>query len=101
MTGLASIRGGWPVPGSSSRTSFISSRPPAAATTSALLAAGLTVGFAWYLTSRLVAVTHVHDTYPLRVLAIGTGDATVTLTAGPDVAEPGSFRASSPDTRSG
>ena len=57
-----------------------------------LLVAGLTVGFAWYLTSRLVAVTHVHDTYPLRVLAVGTREATVTLTAGPDAAEPGSFR---------
>jgi pimeloyl-ACP methyl ester carboxylesterase len=57
-----------------------------------LLAAGATAGFAWYLTSRLVAVTHVHDSYPLRVLAVGTGDATVTLTAGPDAAEPGSFR---------
>jgi len=64
----------------------------AAVLTALLLAAGLTVGFAWYLTSRLVAVTHVHDTYPLRVLAIGTGDATVMLTAGPDAAEPGSFR---------
>jgi pimeloyl-ACP methyl ester carboxylesterase len=57
-----------------------------------LLVAGLTVGFAWYLTSRLVAVTHVHDTYPLQVLAVDAKDATVTLTAGPDAAEPGSFR---------
>jgi pimeloyl-ACP methyl ester carboxylesterase len=64
----------------------------AAMLTALLLVAGLTVGFAWYLTSRLVAVTHVHDTYPLQVLAIGTRDATVTLTAGPDAAEPGSFR---------
>jgi pimeloyl-ACP methyl ester carboxylesterase len=60
--------------------------------TALLLAAGATVGFAWYLTSRLVAVTRVHDSYPLRVLAVGTGDATVTLAAGPDAAEPGSFR---------
>jgi uncharacterized protein len=60
--------------------------------TTLLLAAGGTVGFAWYLTSRLVAVTRVFDTYPLRVLAVGTRDATVTLTAGPDAAEPGSFR---------
>jgi len=57
-----------------------------------LLAAGAAAGFAWYLTSRLIAVTRVHDTYPLRVLAVGAGDATVTLTAGPDAAEPGSFR---------
>jgi uncharacterized protein len=64
----------------------------AALLTVLLLVAGLIMGFAWYLTSRLVAVTHVHDTYPLRVLAVGTGDATVTLTAGPDAAEPGSFR---------
>ena len=54
--------------------------------------AGAFAGFAWYLTSRLVAVTHVHDTYPLQVLAVGTRDATVTLTNGPDAAEPGSFR---------
>jgi pimeloyl-ACP methyl ester carboxylesterase len=60
--------------------------------TALLLVAGGTAGFAWYLTSRLVTVTHVNDTYPLRVLAIGAGDATVTLTAGPDAAEPGSFR---------
>jgi uncharacterized protein len=60
--------------------------------TALLVAAGATAGFAWYLTSRLVAVTHVSDTYPLRVLAVGAGDATVTLTAGPDAAEPGSFR---------
>lgn len=60
--------------------------------TTLLLAAGGIVGFAWYLTSRLIAVTRVNDTYPLRVLAVGAGDATVTLTAGPDAAEPGSFR---------
>jgi pimeloyl-ACP methyl ester carboxylesterase len=64
----------------------------AAMLTALLLVAGLTVGFAWYLTSRLIGVTHVHDTYPLRVLAVGTRDATVTLTAGPDAAEPGTFR---------
>jgi len=60
--------------------------------TALLLAAGVAAGFAWYLTSRLIAVTRVHDAYPLRVLAVGAGDATVTLTAGPDAAEPGSFR---------
>jgi hypothetical protein len=60
--------------------------------TALLLAAGVAAEFAWYLTSRLVAVTRVRDTYPLRVLAVGTGNATVTLTAGPDAAEPGSFR---------
>jgi pimeloyl-ACP methyl ester carboxylesterase len=64
----------------------------AAMLTALLLVAGLTVGFAWYLTSRLVAVTHVQDTYPLRVRAVDTRDATVTLTTGPDAAEPGSFR---------
>jgi hypothetical protein len=60
--------------------------------TALLVAAGAAVGFAWYLTSRLIAVTRVHDTYPLRVLAVDTRDTTVTLTAGPDAAEPGSFR---------
>lgn len=64
----------------------------AATLTALLLVASLTVAFAWYLTSRLAAVTHVHDTYPLRVLAVSTRNATVTLTAGPDAAEPGSFR---------
>jgi pimeloyl-ACP methyl ester carboxylesterase len=49
-------------------------------------------GSAWYTTSRLIAVTHVHDTYPLRVLAVGTGRTTVELSDGPDAAEPGTFR---------
>jgi pimeloyl-ACP methyl ester carboxylesterase len=53
---------------------------------------GATAGFAWYLTSRLITVSRVHDSYPLRVLAVSTRAATVTLTAGPDAAEPGSFR---------
>ena len=40
----------------------------------------------------LIAVTHVHDTYPLRVLAVGDRDRTITLGSGPDAAEPGTFR---------
>lgn len=57
-----------------------------------LLLAATTAGFAWYATSRLIAVTHVHDSYPLRVLAVGVRRTTVTLTSGPDAAEPGTFR---------
>jgi pimeloyl-ACP methyl ester carboxylesterase len=57
-----------------------------------LVLAAVTAGFAWYLTSRLIAVTHVQDSYPLRVLAVGPGRATVTLSSGPDAAEPGAFR---------
>jgi pimeloyl-ACP methyl ester carboxylesterase len=56
------------------------------------LLAGSAAGFAWYLTSRLIAVTRVHDSYPLRVLAVGSQDRAVTLSAGPDAAEPGTFR---------
>ena len=56
-----------------------------------LLLTSATAGFAWYLTSRLVAVSHVYDIYPLRVLAIAAG-TTVRLSSGPDAAEPGSFR---------
>ncbi len=61
-------------------------------TAALLLAGAAAAGFAWYVTSRLIAVTHVHDTYPLRVLAVGPGDSTVTLSAGRDAAEPGTFR---------
>jgi len=57
-----------------------------------VLASVAASAFAWYVTSRLIAVTHVHDAYPLRVLAVGPKQATVTLTAGPDAAEPGTFR---------
>jgi pimeloyl-ACP methyl ester carboxylesterase len=52
----------------------------------------VTGGFAWYLTSRLIAVTRVQDSYPLRVLAVGAGRTTITLSSGPDAAEPGTFR---------
>jgi pimeloyl-ACP methyl ester carboxylesterase len=55
------------------------------------LLAMATAGFAWYTSSRLIAVTHVHDTYPLRVLAVGSRGTTVTLSDGPDAAEPGTF----------
>jgi uncharacterized protein len=34
----------------------------------------------------------VHDSYPLRVLAVGNRDRTITLGSGPDAAEPGTFR---------
>ncbi len=57
-----------------------------------ILAFSAAVGAAWYVTGRLTAITHVRDTYPLRVLA---GDATsriVVLRRGPDAAEPGTFR---------
>jgi pimeloyl-ACP methyl ester carboxylesterase len=57
-----------------------------------LLLAAVTAGLAWYATSRLIAVTHVEDSYPLRVLAVGPGGTTVTLSSGPDAAEPGTFR---------
>jgi pimeloyl-ACP methyl ester carboxylesterase len=61
-----------------------------------VIAVALTVtavaGFAWYVTSRLIAVVHVQDTYPLRILAYGKRQSTVTLSAGPDAAEPGTFR---------
>jgi uncharacterized protein len=57
-----------------------------------LVLAAVTAGFAWYAMSRLIAVTHVQDSYPLRVLAVGPGRATVTLSSGPDAAEPGTFR---------
>jgi len=57
-----------------------------------LALAAVTAGFAWYATSRLIAVTHVQDSYPLRVLAVGPRRATVTLSSGPDAAEPGTFR---------
>jgi pimeloyl-ACP methyl ester carboxylesterase len=57
-----------------------------------LVLAAVTFGLAWYATSRLIAVTHVQDSYPLRVLAVGPGRATITLSGGPDAAEPGTFR---------
>jgi pimeloyl-ACP methyl ester carboxylesterase len=39
-----------------------------------------------------MAIVHVHDTYPLRVLAVDAGMGIVVLDRGPDAAEPGSFR---------
>jgi len=50
------------------------------------------LGGVWYLTGRLTAVTHVHDTYPLRVAAVDVGAGKITLRRGPDAAEPGTFR---------
>ncbi len=59
-------------------------------------------GAAWYVSGRLMAIVHVHDSYPLRVLAVeaGAGEASageasageVVLARGPDATEPGSFR---------
>jgi pimeloyl-ACP methyl ester carboxylesterase len=57
-----------------------------------LLITAVTAGFAWYATSRLIGISYVHDTYPLRILAVGPGNGTVTLSSGPDAAEPGCFR---------
>ena len=68
-------------------------RRPAAIVIALFLAlAATTAGFAWYTTSRLIAVTRVADSYPLRVVAIGHRESTVTLSSGPDAAEPGTFR---------
>jgi pimeloyl-ACP methyl ester carboxylesterase len=50
------------------------------------------VGAAWYVSGRLTAITHVRDTYPLRVLASDTVNRIVVLRRGPDAAEPGTFR---------
>jgi pimeloyl-ACP methyl ester carboxylesterase len=49
-------------------------------------------GAAWYISSRLMAITHVQDTYPLRVLAVESNNGVVVLGRGPDAAEPGTFR---------
>jgi len=51
---------------------------------------------AWYATNRLIAVTHVHETYPLQVLAINQSARTIAITPGPDANEPGIFRLSWP-----
>jgi alpha-beta hydrolase superfamily lysophospholipase len=56
----------------------------------ALLAAAF--GAAWYVSGRLIAITHVRDSYPLRVLAVAPSGGVVVLTRGPDATEPGSFR---------
>ena len=50
------------------------------------------IGTAWYASGRLMAIVHVHDAYPLRVLAVNAGRSIVVLDRGPDAAEPGSFR---------
>jgi pimeloyl-ACP methyl ester carboxylesterase len=49
-------------------------------------------GVAWYASGRLMAVTHVRESYPLRVLASDTDAKTVVLRRGTDAAEPGTFR---------
>jgi pimeloyl-ACP methyl ester carboxylesterase len=56
----------------------------------ALTLASLAV--AWYASGQLMAVRHVHDTYPLRVVATDAAGHTVVLSRGPYAAEPGSFR---------
>jgi pimeloyl-ACP methyl ester carboxylesterase len=55
-----------------------------------LLVAAL--GGAWYASGRLMEVVHVHDTYPLRVLAVNAKNGTVTVDRGQDATEPGTFR---------
>jgi uncharacterized protein len=64
-----------------------------------LILAAVTVGFAWYVTSRLIAVTRVQDSYPLRVIAVSADRTIVTLSSGPDAAEPGTFRLAWPGGR--
>ncbi len=49
-------------------------------------------GAAWYTSGRLMAVVHVGDSYPLRVLAVDTNNGVLVLGRGPDAAEPGTFR---------
>jgi pimeloyl-ACP methyl ester carboxylesterase len=44
-----------------------------------------------------MAITHVHDVYPLRVLASDTGKGTIVLDCGPDAEEPGTFRLAWPN----
>ncbi len=59
----------------------------------ALIAAlGAVLGAAWYVAGRLTAITHVQDSYQLRVLASDTQSRVVVLTRGPDATEPGTFR---------
>lgn len=52
--------------------------------------AAIATGLAWYTAVRLTDIVHVADAHPLHVLAVGRGD--VTLSRGPDAAEPGTFR---------
>ena len=54
------------------------------------------LGAAWYGAGRLIAVTHVQDRYPLRVVAVNAAAGTVALGRGPDATEPGTFRLSWP-----
>lgn len=49
-------------------------------------------GTAWYMSGRLMAIVHVSDAYPLRVLASDPQRGTIVLDRGPDAAEPGTFR---------
>lgn len=69
----------------------------------ALLAAVAAPAAAWLLSNALTDIRYVSDSYPLRIIAVqpgGPGQAagrsgatgTVTLTNGPDAAEPGKFR---------
>src|SRR5436309_3381267 len=51
-----------------------------------------TLAVAWYASGQLMAIRHVHDTYPLRIVAADGGSRTVMLTRGPGAAEPGSWR---------
>jgi pimeloyl-ACP methyl ester carboxylesterase len=50
------------------------------------------LGAAWYASGQLMAVIHVGDSYPLRVLAVHTSNGVLVLGQGPDAAEPGTFR---------
>jgi uncharacterized protein len=60
----------------------------------ALLALLLSLVFAtaWYASGRLMAITHVRDTYPLRLIAVDLERHVVVLARGPNAAEPGTFR---------
>jgi esterase/lipase len=49
-------------------------------------------GVAWYASGRLMAITHVRASYPLRVVASDTQNGIVVLRRGTDAAEPGTFR---------
>lgn len=47
---------------------------------------------AWYVSGRLTAITRIHDSYPLRLIAADVDRHTIVLSRGPDAAEPGTFR---------
>ncbi len=53
----------------------------------------------WYFAQRLARLDPVVETYPLRVVAVDTLAATVTLSHGQNAGEPGSFRLSWPSGR--